>query len=158
MKTQDNLLRRKPKFITCSKETGVAVILPICDRYSNIYENEDVPQKIGYKIEGEGEFDVIYELSTPFEEKSLLGVDKVTAGKEIYVDMPDFTDIYGTFLLFITLKKKGKKIICQPLPFSHIRTADNSFKKCGAQVHMFFGDPQTNIDAFKVIKNVVYAS
>ncbi len=152
MKTQDNLLRRKPKFITCNKETGEATITPICERISNIYENEDAPRKIGYKIEGKGEYDVVYELSTPFEERIPFGIGKAIAGEEIYVNMPDFTDVYGTFLLFITLKKNGKNVICQPLPFSHIRTADSAFKKCGAQVHMFFADPQKNIDAFKVIK------
>ncbi len=152
MKKQDNLTRIGEKFITCSREVGEATIEAICDRLANIYENEDAPQKIGYKIIGEGEFEVSYELTTPFEKKALLYTEKVTANEEIYINLPDLTDIYGSFIIFITLRKNGKKVICQPLPFSHIRSSESWFKKCGAQVHMFMAPLETCKSTYEVIK------
>ena len=99
MKKQDNLTRIGEKFITCSKEIGEATIEPICDRLANIYENEDVPQKIGFKIVGEGEFEVTYELTTPFDNKVFLYKENAKSNEEIY-NYPDKSE-NATFKRFI---------------------------------------------------------
>ena len=153
MKRQDNLMKDYSRFVCCAKEQGETTIEPICERLSNMYENEDAPRKIGFKIVGVGEFSVDCEFAVaPFDEKELILQTKAAGGEEVYVDLPDLTDSFGAFMLFITLKKNGKKVICQPLPFSHLRTAKSHFKKSGTCIHLFYHDIPDTYECFELVK------
>lgn len=145
---QDNLLKNYARPISCPIEKGDAEVLPIVERQSNIYENEDFPKRIGYRVNSEiaESFKVNNRLFKNGTEIAELEAATAANGEEIYVSLPDLSESYGAFVLEAEVWSDGKRLVCQKIPFSHVRRSNGRFKKSGASVHLMMRNGTEDTD------------
>lgn len=155
MSRQDNLLKRYERKISCLKEDGEVSIIPVTERLSNIYENGDSPKYIKFRFDTHGkdaEYILKLTLELPFGDR--VGLDSAAAkdGAAVTVSLPDLSDVYGIFTLYVTAERDGETICVQPIPFSHIRSCGAGFKKSGFGTHLIYHDGQDTYDCIEILR------
>lgn len=150
----DNLLNVHKRKISCMPCGGAVSVEPITDRPSNIYENGDVPKKIGFIIRAKekSHYTVSCKFTDSYENETNLGETAAVTDESVYAEIPDVTELFGAFTLEISVSCGGEEVCRQAIPFSHIKTADSHFKKSGTGVHLIFHDKPDTYSCIALLK------
>ena len=118
---------------------GNAKITPVIVNVNNTYENENAPKEISFSVTSEAAQKMVVksELMNHFDEVVFLQEDTIASGDTVSAKLPDLSDIYGIFYLIATVyDEDGKELVCQHIPFSHIRVGDGYLKRSGIGTHL----------------------
>ena len=136
---QTSLLNHKPRVINNVIAEGDAKVTPVIVNVNNVYENENAPKEISFSVSSEkyAKMVVKSQLINHFDEKVFLQEDTITSGDTISAKLPDLSEIYGVFYLIATVyDEDGNELVCQHIPFSHIRVGDGYLKRSGIGTHL----------------------
>ncbi len=155
MRKQDNFLKNGKRVIRCAKYKGKATIEPVVERKANIYENEDVPQKLSFIVASE-EYETFWVSTTlimPFDFEIPLTTSQAKRGENITVQLPNLANAFGVFYINAVVRDFKGELLCEQLiPFSHVRTGDGSFKKSGSLAHIINHDNPLSYELIDLYK------
>ncbi len=153
---QTTLLNHKPRVICNVIAEGDAKVTPVIVNVNNTYENENAPKEISFSVSSEKYEKMVVksELMNHYDEFEFLQEDTISSGDTISAKLPDLSDIYGVFYLVATVyDTEGNKILCQHIPFSHIRVGDGYLKHSGMGTHLVVsGDVANCKKHYNIIK------
>ncbi len=136
---QTTLLNHKPRVINNVIAEGDAKVTPVIVNVNNVYENENAPKEISFSVSSEKYEKMVVksELMNHFDEKVFLQENKISSGDTVSAKLPDLSEVYGVFYLIATVyDENGNELVCQHIPFSHIRVGEGFLKRSGIGTHL----------------------